>query len=331
VLLAGDVGGTKTVLALFEPAPGRPVLVREETLSSRTFETLEAAIEQFMRAGPRATIDAACIGIAGPVVDGRCVTTNLPWVVDERVLATTIPARRARLLNDLEAMAHSVPILEGDELHVLQQGEAIRGGNMALIAAGTGLGEALIIRDGDRRIVIPSEGGHGDLAPRTELEDDLVRYLRKEFGHVSCERVLAGPGLFNCYRFLRDTGWAKESPAVAARMQKENPSAIVTELGLPKQDALCDKALDLFVSVYGAEAGNLALTAMAVGGVLISGGIAPRIIERMAGGGFVAAFRDKGRLAPLMETMAINVSLNPRAPLFGAAHVAAEMVEGAGR
>jgi len=201
-----------------------------------------------------------------------------------------------------------------------------RRGNLVLIAAGTGLGEALIIRDGDRRVVIPSEGGHGDLAARNDLDDDLLRYLRKEFGRVSYERVLAGAGLFNVYRFLRDTGWAKESPAVAERMRKENPNAIVTELGLSKRDPLCDKALDIFVAVYGAEAGNLALKAMAVGGVLVGGGIAPRIVERLAAGGFVAAFRDKGRLAPLMESIPIHVSLNPRAPLFGAAHVAGEMV-----
>src|SRR6185295_14252093 len=157
------------------------------------------------------------------------------------------------------------------------------------------------------------EGGHGDLAARNDLDDDLLRYLRKEFGRVSYERVLAGAGLFNVYRFLRDTGWAKESPAVAERMRKENPNAIVTELGLSKRDPLCDKALDIFVAVYGAEAGNLALKAMAVGGVLVAGG-------------FVAAFRDKGRLAPLMESIPIHVSLNPRAPLFGAAHVAGEMV-----
>ena len=326
IVLAGDIGGTKSDLALFETQAGGLRMVRDATLPSRDFASLELAIEQFLSSGPRPGIDAVCLGVAGPVVDGRCQATNLPWVIDEKLLTYAIPSPRVKLLNDLEIAAHGVMRLPEEELRTLQIGMPRRG-NLVLIAAGTGLGEALIIRDGNRRIVIPSEGGHGDLAPRNELEDDLVRYLRKEFGRVSCERVLAGPGLFNCYRFLRDTGWAKESPAVAARMQKENPSAIVTELGLPRQDALCDKALDLFVSVYGAEAGNLALTAMAVGGVLISGGIAPRIIERMAGGGFVAAFRDKGRLAPLMETMAINVSLNPRAPLFGAAHVAAEMVE----
>jgi len=327
IVLAGDVGGTKTDLALFEKdAHGNGLkMVRDMTLPSGDFPSLEAIIERFINAGPRPVVEAACLGVAGPVVDGRCQATNLPWVVDERLLTYSIPSPRVKLLNDLEVAAHGVLGLPDEDLRSLQQGVARRG-NLVLIAAGTGLGEALIIRDGDRRIVIPSEGGHGDLAARNDLEDDLLRYLRKEFGRVSYERVLAGAGLFNVYRFLRDTGWAKESPDVAERMRKENPNAIVTELGLSKRDPLCDKALDIFVAVYGAEAGNLALKAMAVGGVLVGGGIAPRIVERLAAGGFVAAFRDKGRLAPLMESIPIHVSLNPRAPLFGAAHVAGEMV-----
>lgn len=327
IVLAGDVGGTKTDLALFEKdARGKGLrMVRDMTLPSGDFPSLEAIIERFLDSGPRPIVEAACLGVAGPVVDGRCQATNLPWVIDERLLTYAIPAPRVKLLNDLEVAAHGVLGLPEDDLRSLQQGVPRRG-NLVLIAAGTGLGEALIIRDGDRRIVIASEGGHGDLAARNDLEDDLLRYLRKEFGRVSYERVLAGAGLFNVYRFLRDTGWAKEIPAVAERMRKENPNAIVTELGLSKRDALCDKALDIFVAIYGAEAGNLALKAMAVGGVLVGGGIAPRIIERLAAGGFVAAFRDKGRLAPLMESIPIHVSLNPRAPLFGAAHVAGEMV-----
>jgi glucokinase len=326
IVLAGDVGGTKTALALFEKERGQGLrMVRDATLPSGEFPSLEAIIEQFLETGPRPAVEATCLGVAGPVVDGRCQATNLPWVIDERLLTYAIPSPRVKLLNDLEVAAHGVLGLPEEDLRALQAGVPRRG-NLVLIAAGTGLGEALIVRDGDRRIVIPSEGGHGDLAARNELEDDLLRYLRKEFGRVSYERVLAGAGLHNVYRFLRDTGWAKESPVVAERMRTENPNAIVTELGLPKRDALCDKALDVFVSVYGAEAGNLALKAMAVGGVLVGGGIAPRIIERLTAGGFVAAFRDKGRLAPLMESLPIHVSLNPRAPLFGAAHVAGEMV-----
>ena len=266
-------------------------------------------------------------GVPGRVV--RVQKERLRVHINEHGTSTG-PEDREGAGNDVLRQQFQPPVRERlalpeEDLRTLQAGVPRRG-NLVLIAAGTGLGEALIIRDGERRIVIPSEGGHGDLAPRNELEDDLVRYLRKEFGRVSCERVLAGAGLVNVYRFLRDTGWAKESPDVAERMKKENPSAVITELGLPKRDALCDKTLDVFVSVYGAAAGNLALTAMAVGGVLVGGGIAPRMIERLAAGGFVAAFRDKGRLAPLMESIPIHVSLNPRAPLFGAAHVAAGMV-----
>ncbi len=323
IVLAGDVGGTKTALALFETdGRGGLRMLRDATMPSRELASLETAIEQFLSAGPRPVIESACLGVAGPVVDDRAVATNLPWVIDARVLSSTIPAERVTLLNDLEVAAHGVLGLPEEELRTLQAGVPRRG-NLVLIAAGTGLGEALIIRDGDHRIVIASEGGHGDLAPRNELEDDLLRYLRKEFGRVSYERVLAGPGLFNIYRFLRDTGWAKESPAVAERMRTVDPPAVVTEMGLPKRDALCDKALDVFVGLYGAEAGNLALTAMAVGGVLVGGGIAPRMIERLAAGGFVTAFRDKGRLNVLLESIPIHVSLNPRAPLLGAGRVAA--------
>ena len=325
IVLAGDIGGTKTALALFEKTAGGLQLVRDGTFPSRDFASLELVIEQFLAAGARPPLGAVCLGVAGPVVDGRCVATNLPWVIDERVLGQAIPAPRVTLLNDLEVAAHGILGLPEEDLRTLQGGVPRRG-NLVLIAAGTGLGEALIIRDGERRIVIASEGGHGDFAARGDLEEDLLRYLRKEFGRVSLERVLSGPGLFNVYRFLRDTGWAKESPVVAERMRTTDPSAVVSEMGLKRADPLCDKALDMFVAAYGAEAGNLALKALAVGGVLVGGGIAPRIIERITAGGFVAAFRDKGRLAPLLEAVPIHVSLNPRAPLLGAGHVAASLV-----
>ena len=325
ILLAGDVGGTKTALALFDKTERGLAPVRDDALPSRGFDSLEAAIDRFLGAGSRpASIAAVCLGVAGPVVDGRCVATNLPWVIDERALASAIPAARVKLLNDLEVAAHGVMHLPDSELRTLQAGVP-RPGNLVLIAAGTGLGEAIIVRDGDRRTVIASEGGHGDFAPRGELEDDLLRFLRKEFGSVSYERVLSGPGLVNVYRFLRDTGWARESPAVADRMRAGDPGAVISEMGLTKRDALCDKALDIFVSVYGAEAGNLALKAMATGGVLVGGGIAPRMIERIAAGGFLTAFRSKGRLSPLMESLPITVALNPRAPLLGAARVASEL------
>jgi glucokinase len=323
VILAGDVGGTKTTLALFDD--GR--LVREATVASRDFGSLEAAIAGFLQAGARPPIAALAIGIAGPVVDGRCTTTNLPWQVDERELGASFRVARARLINDLEAAAHGMFALAEDELVTLQPGAARRG-TVAVIAAGTGLGEALVVDEGGRQTVIASEGGHADFGPRGDLEDELLRFLRKEFGRVSYERVVSGPGLHNLYRFLRETGFAPESGAVAAALHREDPGAVITQHGLAGTDALCGKALTMFVSIYGAEAGNLALKVLALGGVILGGGIAPRILPMLREPGFIAAFRDKGRLTPLMETISVRVAVNPRAPLLGAARVAADLLRG---
>ena len=325
MILAGDVGGTKTTLALFEPRPQGSVMVRDATMPSHEFASLEAAIAHFLGDGPRPSIAAACVGIAGPVVDGRAATTNLPWVIDERRLATDIPTARARLINDLEATAHGVSALGEGELVELQPGVA-RDGNLAVIAAGTGLGEAIVVGDPDRGMVVATEGGHADFGPRSELEDDLLRYLRKDFGRVSYERVLSGPGLVNVYRFLRDTGVAKESPATAAQMRERDPAAVVSELGTQHADRLCEMAVHVFVSVYGAEAGNLALKALAVRGVVVAGGIAPHLMPALADGTFVAAFRDKGRLSSLMEAIPIHVALNPKTALLGAARVARSLL-----
>jgi len=327
LLLAGDVGGTKTALAIFEARAPGPRLVREAVFSSAEFESLEAAVARFVRAGPSVRIAAACFGVAGPVVDGRCVTTNLPWQVDERRLAKGIPVPLVRLLNDLEAAAHGVLTLPPRDLDRIQRGKG-RKGNMVLIAAGTGLGEAILLWDGSRHRVVPSEGGHADFAPRSDLEMDLLRFLRKEFGHVSYERVLSGPGLHNIYRFLRDTGQAPEPPWLADRLRNGDPAAIISEVALAGGHPLCMSALDLFVSVYGSEAGNLALKALAVGGVFVGGGIAPKIQAKLVGGSFLAAFSDKGRYASLLGSIPVRLVLNPRAPLLGAAQVASELLRG---
>lgn len=265
--------------------------------------------------------------MAGAVVDGRCRTTNLPWTLDERILPEQIPADRVKLLNDLEAAAWGVIDLPAAELTSLQDGSP-RAGNMALIAAGTGLGEALIIQGGVRPVVVASEGGHADFAPRTEREDDLLAYLRREFGRVSYERVLSGPGLFNIYRFLRDTSRIREAQWLRDRLKSGDPSAVVSEVALAGEDRLCVEALDLFASIYGAEAGNLALKALAVGGVFVGGGIAPKIRGKLADGTFVGAFRDKDRFAQFMEAIPVRLALNPRAPLLGAARVAAAIEVG---
>jgi glucokinase len=325
VILAGDVGGTKTALGLFERLPGGAVTsLRETTLPSREFASLDQAVRQFLAAAPAVAVAVACFGVAGPVVDGRAVATNLPWVVDEAGLARDIPIARVRLLNDLEATAHGILALPGSALFTLQQGRA-QPGNLAVIAAGTGLGEAMVVREGEHAVVVASEGGHADFAPRTDLEINLLRALRTEFGRVSYERVVSGPGLVNVYRFLRRAAGAPEPPWLGARMAAEDAAAVITEVGLERGDAICVATLDMFVAVYGAEAGNLALKALAVGGVFVAGGIAPRLRARLAEGAFVTAFRDKGRLSPLLAQIPVHVVLEPRTALLGAARVACGM------
>jgi glucokinase len=322
VILAGDVGGTKTALALFDGQDGRFTLVREAALPSREFPTLEGAIARFLSDGPSGPIAAASFGIAGPVIEGRALTTNLPWTIDERALEQAIPAGRVRLMNDLEATGHGLAALAPESLVTLQPGTP-RPGNVALIAAGTGLGEALLIWDGEGHRVIPSEGGHADFAPRTELEIDLLRFLAKEFGSVSYERILSGPGFFNVYRFLRDTGRAPEPAWLAEKLAAGgDPTAIIGPAALAGRDPLCVATLDVFTSVYGAEAGNLALKVLSVGGVYIAGGIAPRFRAKLEDGAFIAAFRAKGRFRDLMDAMPVHLVLEPRTALLGAARVA---------
>ncbi len=314
MILAGDVGGTKTALALFERRDPALVVAREAVLPSREFPTFEDVVTRFLADPRRPAIEAACFGVPGPVVNGRCVTINLPWILDEAALGASIPAPRVRLLNDVEATGYGVLTLPRAALEPLQPGAA-RQGNMALIAAGTGLGEALLIWDGHRHLVVASEGGHADFAPRTDLEVELLGFLRKEVGRVSYERVVSGPGLFSIYRFLRDTGGSPEPPWLSA-------SAVVAEVGLAGRHPLCVQALDLFASIYGAEAGNLALKALAVGGVFVGGGIAPKVRAKLADGTFATAFGDKGRLAGLMASIPVSLVLEPRAALLGAAEVA---------
>jgi glucokinase len=320
MILAGDVGGTKTVLALFEERPDGPRLVRDVTQPSRQFPSLETIIRQWFDVIPAPKISAACFGVAGAVIDGRSTTTNLPWTLDEKILMDAIPTPRVKLLNDLEAAAWGVMRLPPAELVTLQAGTQ-RPGNMVLIAAGTGLGEALIVEGGSRHHVIASEGGHADFAPRTDPETELLNYLRREFGHVSYERVLSGPGLFNIYRFLRDTSGEQEPQWLRDQIESGDGSAVISEVALAGKHRLCVEALDLFASIYGAEAGNLALKALAVGGVYIGGAIAAKLRAKLSDGSFIMAFRDKGRFAPLMESIPVRLALNPRAPLLGAALV----------
>jgi glucokinase len=257
--------------------------------------------------------------VAGPVIEGKSKTTNLPWELDERRLAEALRVPRVKLLNDLEAAAYGMLQLDPTDLCVMQPGSPRRG-NIAVIAAGTGLGEAILYWDGARYHPIATEGGHADFAPRNDLEIDLLRYLQREYGRVSYERVLSGPGLFNIYRFLRDSGIAPEPKWLRTRVAENDPGAMISEIGLTGDDPLCTKALDLFCSIYGAEAGNLVLKALAIGGVYVGGGIAPKLLSKLQDGTFTNAFSDKGRFAELLQSIEVKVSLNLRTPLIGAAH-----------
>lgn len=327
MILAGDIGGTKTVLALFEPSGEDLEIVREATFPSRDHATFEEILTTFLDGSPGLRPEAACFGVAGAVMDGRVQTTNLPWSLQEESLAQTIGASKATLLNDLEAAAYGTLHLSLEQKHVLNPGTSRRKrGNIAVIAAGTGLGEAILFFDGQKYQPIASEGGHADFAPQSDREVELYHYLHAKFaGHVSYERVLSGPGFFNVYSFFRDTGHAPEPPWLADRLAEGDPSAVVSQVGLADQDPNCVATLDLFARIYGAEAGNLALKALAVGGVFIAGGIAPKILPALSrDNAFLAGFFAKGRFASLMKNLHVSVALNPKTPLLGAAHYAFE-------
>jgi glucokinase len=322
MLLAADIGGTKTVVALFEPSGGALRAVRDATYPSREHPTFDAILDAFLGAA-RPPLVAACFGVAGAVVDGCVQTTNLPWELREADLAARLGAP-VKLLNDLEATAYGMLFLAEPELVVLNRGSRPRRrGNIAVIAAGTGLGEALLVFDGARHVPVATEGGHASFSPRTEREIALLRHLRAKFGpHVSWERVLSGPGLADVYGFLRAESGAPEPRWLAERLAADDPGAVVTQAGLAGDDAVCADALELFASLYGAEAGNMALRGLALGGVFVGGGIAPRIRPVLERGGFVEAFCDKGRFRAFNEAIPVALATNPRAALIGAARYA---------
>lgn len=320
MILAGDIGGTKTQLGLFQRGNVREPL-HKAIFPSQNFSSLDEIVAEFV-AGLDEGIEAACFGIAGPVVDGNCITTNLPWNVRSSSLASLLSLKQTVLLNDLEAFGYGIPLLDADEMSVLNEGTP-RTGNAGIIAAGTGLGQASMIWDGTRHIPSASEGGHVDFAPRNELEIELLRFMSRQLDRVSVERLVSGPGLYSIYEFLRENGHGRESESVAARCQEEDPSSVVSRAALDEGDELSIKALDLFTSLYGAAAGNLALTLLATGGIYIGGGIAPKILKKLEDGVFMQAFVDKGRFSALMSKIPVRVILNSELPLFGSARVAA--------
>ncbi len=321
MILAGDIGGTKTILALFEETDEGLRLVRDATYPSKQHGSLEDILKKFLQEEP---LRVACFGVAGPVIGGRVQTTNLPWRLDERILGDLIGTPGTKLLNDLEAAAIGMLHLDAEDLLVLNKGEK-REGNVAVIAAGTGLGEAMLIWDGKEHVPVASEGGHADFGPTNDEQVELLVHLREKYGHVSYERVLSGPGLFDIYCFLRDAGFANEPDWLGEKLREGDPSAVITRLGAAGEHPLCARSVEMFTSIYGAEAGNLALKCVASGGVFVGGGIAPRLLSVLRAGLFMEAFTDKGRFSGLMKSMPVRVALNPRAPLVGAAYFATRL------
>ena len=314
MLLAGDVGGTKTRLGLFAATGGRPSKVTVHEYATRDFAHLIAMIEAFRTAaGSTSAIDAACFGVAGPVLGSVGQLTNVPWRVEADQIAETFGIPRVSILNDLEALAHAVPVLDRQELHTLQQGVR-RDGNIAVIAAGTGLGEALLHRVNGRYLPSAGEGGHADFAARNTREIAVVSDLTARFGRASVEHVLSGPGLQNLYRVTH-----RQACPAGGGLEDAPSAAAISRAAMERTCAACVEALEIFVDAYGAEAGNLALRSLATGGVFVGGGIAPKILPALTDGRFVKAFVAKSPHEPLLSAMPVHVIVNARAGLIGAA------------
>jgi len=321
-VLAGDIGGTKTRLAVCEVAGIRLQTLAEHSYPSQEYGALEDVIDAFLETHEHRP-QTACFGVAGPVRDAESRITNLPWHISAAAIASRFRLRHASLLNDLEATAWGIQALAAEDFHVLNPGSAHPAGNAAVIAAGTGLGEAGLCHAGDRLQPFGTEGGHTDFSPGSELEIELLRYLKARHAHVSWERVVSGPGLVTLHDFLCQHHATPPPDWLQVEMQSGDPAAAITAAAQADRDALCVAALELFVHLYGVEAGNLALKIMATGGFYIGGGIAPKILPSLAGGSFMAAFCAKGRMRPLLEQMPVRVILNDRTALFGPAIVAA--------
>lgn len=318
MILAGDIGGTKTVLSIFtRDADGSLSCVQEQTYSSRLFPAFDDILDAFLPAD--AHINSACFGVAGPVVDQRCQTTNLPWLLDAAALKIKLGTSKVKLLNDLEAMALGMLYLPEHDLVELNPNAETQTGNIAVIAAGTGLGEAILYWDGNKHYPMATEGGHSDFAAQNAQQDLLLMYLRKIYpDHVSCERILSGIGFSHLYDFLCEQGFASSCADIPDINSGVDRNAVISGLGVAGDDPLCAEAVSLFVELYGAETGNLALKSLAMGGVFIGGGIGPKILPAMQDGKFIRAFKAKGRFLPLLDKIPVKLSLNPRTPLIGA-------------
>ncbi|HEY6417914.1 MAG TPA: glucokinase [Candidatus Binataceae bacterium] len=325
IVLAADVGGTKSHLGLFDASSGAPVLIREHRYATLEYPSLEGICVDFIRNSP--PIAGACFGVPGVVIRGRAVPSNIPWQIVATSLVSILGGAPVRLINDLGATSYGLINLPVSEFAVLQSGGAeFAGGDVAVIAAGTGLGEAALVSENGKYHAVASEGGHSDFAPRGDEQIELLRFLAREFDHVSVERVLSGPGLHNIYRFLRARSGAGEPAWLTEQILAGDPSAAISAAALGARDPVCVRALEMFCDIYGAEAANLALKVLALGGVYLGGGIAPKILPMLQRGGFIRGFLSKGRMNEVLRHVEVRVSLNPAAALLGAAHCALAML-----
>ncbi|MBV8451971.1 MAG: glucokinase [Deltaproteobacteria bacterium] len=324
MILAGDIGATKTHLGLYRAAGGGLTLMHDHIYSTQHFPSLEAVLSDFIK--DQEPIAVACLGVPGPVIGGFAHPTNIGWEIYEQSLSTTLNGASTRLINDLAATAYGMLHLEPSDVVEIHKGEELhQASNIAVIAAGTGLGEAGLIAARTGWIAVASEGGHCDFAPRGTEQVALLQFLEREFGHASYERVVSGPGLHNLYRFLLEYLPQPEPESLKQRMAAGDASAVISEVALAGQDPRCVHALELFTDIYGAEAANLALKLLAFGGLYIGGGIAPKILPFLQQGGFMRSFLNKGRLNAILERLPVRISLNEETALLGAAHLAASM------
>jgi len=318
LILAGDIGGTKTRLGIFAPGPKRPSPLTVKTFSSRGADSLEAIVDRFL-AISQVRIARACFAVAGPVVKGRAKITNLPWEVGEQKLKRHFRWSQVSVVNDVVAAALALPLLRAGEVKPLNKARARRSHTKVVVAPGTGLGVAFLVCCGDHGIGMPSEAGHADFGPSTPEESSLLEYLRRDFPHVSIERVLGGPGLVRIYSWLRDSGRYRESAYVARMMGRMDPAEAITCAATERGNRLSVQAVRTYVSILGSVSGSLALTGLTTGGVYLGGGIPPKILPFLEEGTFLKAFVSKGRFRELLERIPVRVILNDRAPLLGAA------------
>ena len=325
MILAGDVGGTKVHLALYDFANGRLHPIRDQKFPAHEFGSLDDVVHKFLAGDGTAStqgkdILAACFGCPGPVRDGRQKLSNLPWTLDTRDLVKSLSIPHISLINDLEANGYGIPELAPESIFTLHDGDPEATGHAGLMAAGTGLGQALLIWDGKKHRPIPSEGGHSDFAARSNREIALLEYLRNTLkGRVSWERVVSGIGIKNIYTFLRDVEKINEPGWLHDRMLSEDPNAVIGQCAEDGSSSLCFETMKVFTGAYGAEAGNMALQVLATGGMYLGGGIAPKILKTLKNGTFTQAFIDKGRLSPLVESVPVRVILDDTCALLGAA------------